>query len=85
MIERPLRRAFKIRGLAFINAFIAHMTDGSKGMEDFFREIGEEIFVPQVSFFFRRNEKMPVIFTIPNLHPRPHGGNWRGKPAQNTP
>lgn len=51
MIERPLRRAFKIRGLAFVNAFIAHMTDGSKGMEDFFREIGEEIFVPQVSFF----------------------------------
>jgi putative membrane protein len=73
MIERPLRRAFKIRGLAFINAFIAHMTDGSKGMEDFFREIGEEIFVPQVSFFFRRTEKIPVIFTIPNLHPGPMG------------
>lgn len=73
MIERPLRRAFKIRGLAFINAFIAHMTDGSKGMEDFFREIGEEIFVPQVSFFFRREGKKPVIFTVPNLHPGPMG------------
>ena len=73
MIERPLRRAFKIRGLAFINAFIAHMTDGSKGMEDFFRSIGEEIFVPQVSFFFRRADKMPVIFTVPNLHPGPMG------------
>lgn len=73
MIERPLRRAFKIRGLAFINAFIAHMTDGSKGMEDFFREIGEEIFVPQVSFFFRRGQGIPVIFTVPNLHPGPMG------------
>jgi putative membrane protein len=73
MIERPLKKAFKIRGLAFINAFIAHMTDGSKGMEDFFREIGEEIFVPQVSFFFRRNEKKPVMFTVPNLHPGPMG------------
>jgi putative membrane protein len=73
MIERPLQRAFKIRGLAFINAFIAHMTDGSKGMEDFFREIGEEIFVPQVSFFFRRVNEKPVIFTIPNLHPGPMG------------
>jgi putative membrane protein len=73
MIERPLRRAFKIRGLAFINAFIAHMTDGSKGMEDFFREIGEEIFVPQVSFFFRREQGNPVIFTVPNLHPGPMG------------
>lgn len=73
MIERPLQRAFKIRGLAFINAFIAHMTDGSKGMEDFFREIGEEIFVPQVSFFFRRRENKPVTLTVPNLHPGPMG------------
>lgn len=73
MIERPLKQAFKIRGLAFINAFIAHMTDGSKGMEDFFREIGEGIYVPQVSFFFRREKGKPVIFTVPNLHPGPMG------------
>ena len=73
MIERPFRRAFKIRGLAFINAFIAHMTDGSKDMEKFFREIGEEIFVPQVSFFFRRKKGKQVIFTVPNLHPGPMG------------
>lgn len=73
MIERPLKRAFKIRGLAFINAFIAHMTDGSKGMENFFREIGEEIYVPQVSFFFHRNDTKSIIFTVPNLHPGPMG------------
>ncbi|MDD1695291.1 MAG: DUF2070 family protein [Methanoregula sp.] len=73
MLERPFDRAFKIRGLAFINAFIAHMTDGSKRMDDFFREIGEEIFVPQVSFFFRRENTSPIIFTVPNLHPGPLG------------
>jgi putative membrane protein len=73
LIERPLHRAFGIRGLAFINAFIAHMTDGSKGMEDFFREIGEEIYVPQVSLFFRRENKKGVLFTVPNLHPGPMG------------
>ncbi|MDD1682359.1 MAG: DUF2070 family protein [Methanoregula sp.] len=74
MIERPLRKAFQIRGLAFINAFIAHMTDGSsKGMENFFREIGEEIFVPQVSFFFKREKGRQVILTVPNLHPGPMG------------
>ncbi len=73
MLERPLDRAFKIRGLALLNAFIAHMTDGSKRMEDFFREIGEEIFVPQVSFFFRRQNQKPIIFTVPNLHPGPLG------------
>lgn len=74
IIEIPLKRAFQIRGLAFINAFIAHMTDGSShGMENFFREIGEEIFVPQVSFFFRRGKGKQVILTIPNLHPGPMG------------
>lgn len=74
IIERPLRKAFQIRGLAFINAFIAHMTDGSsKGMENFFREIGEEIFVPQVNFFFKREKGKQVILTVPNLHPGPMG------------
>ena len=73
LIERPLYRAFRIRGLAFINAFIAHTTDGSKGMEDFFREIGEEIYVPQESLFFRRRTGKGVIFTVPNLHPGPMG------------
>ena len=74
IIEIPLKRAFQIRGLAFINAFIAHMTDGSsKGMENFFREMGEEIFVPQVSFFFKREKGKQVIFTVPNLHPGPMG------------
>jgi putative membrane protein len=73
LIERPLYRAFHIRGLAFVNAFIANMTDGSKGMENFFREIGEEIFVPQVCLFFSRARKKPVLFTVPNLHPGPMG------------
>ncbi|MFY9749998.1 MAG: DUF2070 family protein [Methanoregula sp.] len=73
LIERPLYRAFHIRGLAFVNAFIANMTDGSKGMENFFREIGEEIFVPQVCLFFRRQKKTALLFTVPNLHPGPMG------------
>ena len=73
MIDRPLKRAFKIRGLEFLNAFIAHLTDGSRSMEDFFRGIGEEAFVPQVSIFFKRPGKRDLIFTIPNVHPGPMG------------
>jgi putative membrane protein len=73
LIDRPLKRAFKIRGLEFLNAFIAHLTDGSRSMEDFFRGIGEEAFVPQVSIFFRREGKQDLIFTIPNVHPGPMG------------
>ncbi|MFH0967499.1 MAG: DUF2070 family protein, partial [Methanobacteriota archaeon] len=73
LIDRPLNRAFRIRGLEFLNAFIAHLTDGSRSMEDFFRGIGEEAFVPQVSIFFKRADKRDLIFTIPNVHPGPMG------------
>ncbi len=73
LIDRPLYRAFRIRGLEFLNAFIAHLTDGSRSMEEFFRGIGEEAFVPQVSIFFKRPGKKDLIFTIPNIHPGPMG------------
>jgi putative membrane protein len=73
VIERPMYRAFHINGLSFLNTFIAHLTDGSKTMEDFFREIGEEVYVPQVSLFFRKKQGRGVIFTVPNVHPGPMG------------
>jgi len=72
-IEQPLYRAFNVRGLDFLNSFIAHLTDGSKKMEDFFREIGEEVYLPQVTLFFRRPGKRGHIFTVPNVHPGPLG------------
>lgn len=73
LIDRPLYRAFHIRGLKFLNAFIAHLTDGDKGMEDFFRGIGQEAWIPQVSIFFRREGKKDLILTVPNVHPGPMG------------
>ncbi|WP_292366207.1 MULTISPECIES: DUF2070 family protein [unclassified Methanoculleus] len=73
LIERPLKRAFQISGLNFLNTFIAHLTDGSKNMEDFFREIGEEVYVPQISLFFSRAPGEDVLFTVPNVHPGPMG------------
>jgi putative membrane protein len=73
LVERPLYRAFHIHGLDFLNTFIAHLTDGDKRMEDFFRTIGEEVWVPQVSFFFRRATGKGMLLTIPNVHPGPMG------------
>jgi len=73
LIERPLKKAFQISGLNFLNAFIAHLTDGSKSMEDFFHEIGEEVYVQQVSLFFSRDEGEDILFTVPNVHPGPMG------------
>lgn len=73
LIERPLKRSFQISGLNFLNTFIAHLTDGSKRMEDFFREIGEEVYVQQVSLFFSRDVGGDILFTVPNVHPGPMG------------
>jgi putative membrane protein len=73
LVERPLKRNFRISALNFINAFIAHNTDGSKNLEQFFREIGEEVYIPQVSLFFRRDGEPEVTFTVPNVHPGPMG------------
>ncbi|NYT06771.1 MAG: DUF2070 family protein [Methanomicrobiales archaeon] len=72
-IDRPLYRAFHIHILSFLNTFIAHLTDGSKTMEDFFREIGEEVYIPQVSIFFGKEKGRGIIFTVPNVHPGPMG------------
>lgn len=72
-LNRPLYRAFHIHGMSFLNAFLAHITDGSKNMEDFFREIGEEVYVPQVNLLFRRENGRGVLFTVPHIHPGPLG------------
>jgi len=72
-LDRPLYRAFHIHGLNFLNTFLAHITDGSKTMEDFFHEIGEEVYVPQVNLLFRPENGRGVLFTVPNIHPGPLG------------
>lgn len=82
VIQRPLYRAFHVNGLSFLNTFISHITDGSKTMEDFFREMGEDAYIPQVSLFFRKKTGRGVLFTVPNVHPGPlgdiGGGNLPG-------
>lgn len=73
LIDRPMYRAFHFRALDFLNAFIAHLEDGSGDLEEFFKKMGEEVYVPQVSFFFSRQGKPGVMLTIPNVHPGPMG------------
>jgi putative membrane protein len=73
LIELPFYRAFHIHGLRFLNLFLAHLTDGSRELEDYFRKIGEEATLPQTTLAFRRGEKEPVLVTVPNFHPGPMG------------
>lgn len=73
LVERPLKRNFHISALNFINCFIAHMHDGSKNLEDYFYEIGEEVYVHQASLVLRRSGRHDILLTVPNLHPGPMG------------
>jgi putative membrane protein len=73
LVERPLKKNFRISALHFINAFIAHNTDGDKALDEFFMEIGEDVYVQQASVFFRREGRGDITFTVPNLHPGPMG------------
>ncbi|WP_246495904.1 DUF2070 family protein [Methanocalculus chunghsingensis] len=73
LIDHPLKRSFGVSGLSFLNALIAHMTDGSKTLEGFFRDIGEEVTVPQASIIFSRSGRPNAVITAPNVHPGPMG------------
>ncbi|HVP24753.1 MAG TPA: DUF2070 family protein, partial [Methanomicrobiales archaeon] len=79
LIDRPLRRIFHIHIFHFLNAFLAHLTDGSRGMESFFSALGEGITLPQVSFLFRRAGKKDILLTVPNVHPGPLGDIGGGR------
>jgi putative membrane protein len=79
LIERPLYRSFRIHLFQFLNTFLAHLTDGSRGMEGFFSAMGEGISLPEVSFLFRRAGKKDILLTIPNVHPGPMGDIGGGR------
>jgi putative membrane protein len=73
LIELPFYRAFHIHGLRFLNLFLAHLTDGSRDLEDYFRKIGEEATLPQTTLSIRRKAKETLLLTVPNFHPGPMG------------
>lgn len=73
LIEKPFFRMFDVHVMRFLNAYLAHLTDGSKDLDEFFGCMGQEAVLSQTSLVFRRTEKNPVIITVPNIHPGPMG------------
>jgi putative membrane protein len=73
VIERPMKANFRVGPLELANAFLAHLSEGSRKLDDFFRSIGERVVVPQVSLVMQRNGKPEIVLTIPNVHPGPLG------------
>lgn len=73
VIERPLKANFRVGPLELANAFLAHLSEGSMKLNEYFRSIGESIVVPQIVLAFAREDRKSIVVTIPNVHPGPLG------------
>jgi len=73
IIERPMKANFGVGPLELANAFLAHLSEGSHKLDDFFRSIGESVVVPEISLVMQREGKEEIFVTVPNVHPGPLG------------
>jgi putative membrane protein len=73
-VDYPMVKSFGVSSLDFIQDFIAHMTEGSPHMEEFFEKIGESIDAPvNVLSFKRMDDTTKAIIITPYVHPGPMG------------
>ena len=71
LFDLPMKRTSGVGAMHFVNAFLAHLTNGSNDLEEYFHHISEYVSVPETTFFFKRAGKPDIWFVIPNLHPGP--------------
>ena len=73
-VDYPMVKSFGVSSLDFVQDFIAHITEGSPDMEDFFEKIGESIDAPVSVLAFRRPDgSLKATFITPYVHPGPMG------------
>ncbi|SDF19076.1 DUF2070 family protein [Halorientalis regularis] len=73
-IDSPWRRSLDVSVLDFVRGFIGHIAEGTRELEDFFEEIGEEAMVPVTVLVFRtENGAEKARFVLPMIHPGPMG------------
>jgi putative membrane protein len=74
VIDQPWKRSLGVSVLDFVGGFVGHIAEGTRELETFFEEIGEEALVPVTVLSVRRpdgGEK--ARFVLPMLHPGPMG------------
>jgi putative membrane protein len=50
---------------------MSQTVEGKDKMEELFKQMGEEVYVPEVSFFFSQEGGNKFILTVPPVHPGP--------------
>ena len=88
-VDRPWRNSLGVSVLDFIRGFIGHIAEGTRELEDFFEELGEEAVVPVTVLSFRtRTGAEKARWVLPMIHPGPMGeiggGNLPMRVAQNA-
>ena len=73
VIDRPWRRSLGVSVLDFIRGFIGHVTEGSRELESFFEQLGEDAVVPVTVLAFRTAAGEKARFVLPMVHPGPMG------------
>ena len=54
VVDRPWKRSLGVSLLDFLRGFVGHVAEGSRELEEFFQELGEEALVPVSVLSFRR-------------------------------
>ncbi|PSP56635.1 DUF2070 domain-containing protein [Halobacteriales archaeon QS_1_67_19] len=73
-IDRPWKRSLGVSVLDFVRGFIGHIAEGTRELEDFFEDIGEQAVVPVSVLAFRREDgSEKARFVLPMIHPGPMG------------
>ncbi|WP_284007734.1 DUF2070 family protein [Haloarcula pelagica] len=73
-IDQPWRRSLGVSALDFLRGFVGHIAEGTRELEEFFEEIGEEAIVPVTVLSVRRPDGTEKArFVLPMIHPGPMG------------
>ncbi|MFB6154921.1 MAG: DUF2070 family protein [Haloferacaceae archaeon] len=88
-IDRPWRQSLGVSVLDFLRGFIGHIAEGSRELEDFFEQLGQEAVVPVTVLAFRRPDGTEKArFVLPMIHPGPMGqiggGNFPERVARRS-
>ena len=88
-IDRPWRRNLGVSVLDFVRGFIGHIAEGSRELEAFFGQLGEDAVVPVTVLGIRHADGTEKArFVLPMIHPGPMGeiggGNLPERVARST-
>ncbi|WP_336337053.1 DUF2070 family protein [Haloarcula brevis] len=74
VIDQPWRSSLGVSALDFLRGFIGHIAEGTRELEEFFEDIGEEAVVPVTVLSVRRPDgEEKARFVLPMIHPGPMG------------